>query len=115
MTCSVCGYPDRRIWPPSNDASKFNDIASENWMFLSSCTSCEALWCGVPYEPYASFTYYVLWERTKEEWFDEINSNDGVKLHDWHLNELNQHRHSLIIVSEVLVETLLASYNYLSN
>jgi len=95
MNCSKCGNPDRKIWPPSAEVPDFTDIASENWMSLARCSKCGVLWVGVPYEPYASFMYYVVWSKEEKEWREEIQKNEGAALHAWHKNQLKTFEGSL--------------------
>lgn len=95
MTCSQCGKPERHIWPPCNQAEKLTEIACEHWMSLSRCSSCDALWVGVPYEPYASFTYFVIWEKTEEQWQQAMAQLKGNALFAWHTQQLKAHEHTL--------------------
>ena len=95
MSCSVCGKPERHIWPATSEGQKFDVIASENWMDLCRCASCGALWVGVGYEPYAMYIYFVTWERTEEEWHNEIATLKGASVHAWHKEQLKEHEHTL--------------------
>jgi len=95
MNCTVCKSPRRKVWPPLSNLPPFDDVASKNWMSLSECSACETLWACVPYEPYASFPYYVVWVKTESEWQKEISENDGSYLHEWHKQELLKHKSTL--------------------
>ncbi|MHC4063925.1 MAG: hypothetical protein ACYSUI_05420 [Planctomycetota bacterium] len=64
-------------------------------MLLCRCSSCGALWAGVPYEPYASFTYFVAWEGAEEEWRNAIGKEEGAALHAWHKEQLKVYEHTL--------------------
>lgn len=93
--CVTCGYPERKIWPPTGQAPKFKGMASKNWMSLVECPECGTLWVGVPYEPYASFIYYVPWDKSIEQWETEIALQDGSNLHAWHKEQLIKSKNTL--------------------
>lgn len=95
MTCSTCGSPERKIWPPSSQVPKFKGLGSENWMSLVECPECCTLWAGVPYEPYASFVYYVKWVKSIEQWKFEIDHQGGSNLHAWHKEQLIKYKNTL--------------------
>lgn len=95
MTCRICGYPERKIWPPTSQAPKFKRVASENWMSLVECVECGTLWTGVPYEPYASFIYYVPWDKSIGQWKIAIDLQDGSNLHTWHKGQLIKYSNTL--------------------
>lgn len=95
MSCTKCGSPERKIWPPSGEAPKFTDVGSENWMTLVRCPKCGQLWAGVPYEPYASFMYYIAWCQEEQEWKNEIHKEEGTALHTWHKNQLKKYESTL--------------------
>ncbi|MBE0449036.1 MAG: hypothetical protein IBX64_13260 [Actinobacteria bacterium] len=83
------------IWPPSSEAPKFTDIDSANWMTLERCSKCGQLWAGVPYEPYASFMYYVAWPQEEREWKTQIQKDEGAALHSWHKSQLKTYSSTL--------------------
>lgn len=70
-------------------------MASKNWLALASCRPCGSLWVGVPYEPYASFTYYVLWPKSEEAFENEAGIGGGRDLHAWHKDQLKQSKSTL--------------------
>jgi hypothetical protein len=83
MTCAHCHYPSRSLWtfdaPP-----EFEELAAKNYMGLCRCPKCAQLWCGVPYEPHASFWFWVAWPYSAEEWHTLIEREDGRLLGEWH-------------------------------
>lgn len=95
MTCKTCGNPERKIWPPVSQVPKFKGLGSENWMLLVECPECGNFWAGVPYEPYASFVYYVTWDKSIEQWKLEIGQKDGSNLHAWHKKQLLMYKNTL--------------------
>jgi len=95
MTCSECGFPERRIWPPSSATPHFVDVGAENWMVLSQCPECGTFWAGVPYEPHASFMYYVVWQESEDTWREKIEENEGLLLHTWHKIQLKKFEKTL--------------------
>ena len=95
MTCKNCEFPIRKVWPPLGNVPKFIDIDSQNWMSLSKCGSCKTLWVSVPYEPYASFKYSVVWNKNETQWKNEISKDEGKELHNWHKSELLKYRDTL--------------------
>lgn len=95
MPCSICESPLRKIWPPVSPYPELDDVDSCNWMSLSECKLCKTLWACVPYEPYASFKYSVVWGKSKAEWSREIRLNKGKNLHDWHNSQLLIYKDSL--------------------
>jgi len=104
MSCAICEFPERKVWPPLNCVPSFQDISSKNWMSLSECSSCQTLWVCVPYEPYASFPYYVVWSKNKSDWQQEIIEKDGAYLHEWHKQELIKHKGTLTIKDIAAIE-----------
>ena len=73
------------MWPPSSAAPKWERVEVGNWIELLRCPGCDRLWCAVPYEPYGSFPYSVLWLRTIEEWRQLHEYDDeALTLHRWH-------------------------------
>jgi hypothetical protein len=55
----------------------FERRGARNWLTLFKCAACGQLWVGVPYEPYASFLYQVLWNGSETDWSKQVEQDDG--------------------------------------
>jgi len=95
ISCDLCGYPSRRVWPPSSKCPKFQQVESKNWMTLAACPSCDVRWVGVGWEPYASFEYWVPWEHSDNQWNAEIDDGEGRRIHKWHHEQLKTNEDTL--------------------
>nr|WP_147664731.1 hypothetical protein [Candidatus Prometheoarchaeum syntrophicum]QEE17847.1 hypothetical protein DSAG12_03685 [Candidatus Prometheoarchaeum syntrophicum] len=86
MECNNCEAPKRKIYGPHkkrpNKDLEEADIG--NWVMLLRCPKCEKLWVSVPYEPYASFEYLILWDFTKEDWRMIHDLDNASTIHEWH-------------------------------
>lgn len=81
--CAECGAPERRLWSFALYRT-FKVVAVENWMSLKECEACGRLWCEVPHEPYASFSFWTLWPGTREQWARLILKDAGRACPGWH-------------------------------
>jgi hypothetical protein len=83
MECEYCESDRRKLWP-ANRAPKLEEVAAGNWQKLLKCSQCKALWVEVPYEPYASYKYVVLWPFGLEAWTKLDSYDKGYSIQRWH-------------------------------
>ena len=104
MHCLKCHAPDRKLWPPVEGVPEFRCVDVGEWISLASCLECEALWTVVPWEPYASFPYWVVWPTVATEWRLLHDIDAGRALHEWHESEVRRLVKSLANVELAAVE-----------
>ncbi|MBN1125392.1 MAG: hypothetical protein JXA82_10315 [Sedimentisphaerales bacterium] len=49
----------------------------------------------MPYEPYASYMYFVQWEKSSKEWHNVYSLDDGEELQKWHKKQLQTFKMTL--------------------
>ncbi|MTJ00373.1 MAG: hypothetical protein FH752_17315 [Marinobacter adhaerens] len=67
-----------------------------NWISLKLCPECGTLWCFVPYEPYASFSFLVKWPYDEKCFGSIAEIGDARVLHEWHGAFLRENWRSLV-------------------
>lgn len=103
-TCSFCRAPERQLWPPDSRQDGLQTEQRGDWMLLDRCPNCGWLWCRVPYEPYASFSYAVLWRHTDGDWQHVYDADDGETLHQWHKATVQRRAASLSAEDQAKLE-----------
>ncbi len=81
--CETCERPERSLWTFLN-YPKLLEVVVGNWVMLRRCPECEALWCEVPHEPYASFVFLTAWPYDEQTWQSVHEIENGIVLHEWH-------------------------------
>jgi hypothetical protein len=81
--CDSCRAPDRELYGPGH-APHLSDLDNGNWISLSACAACGALWCVSCYEPYAAYQYGVRWTFSAGDWRHAHDLDDGRTLLRWH-------------------------------
>jgi len=102
--CSDCQAPTKQLWVPSSSTPDFIVVHRGDWISLEQCASCKSFWVEVPYEPYASFPYRVLWTKSADEWKSIYAVDRGKTLHKWHSVRIRQLAHSLTREDKEAVE-----------
>jgi hypothetical protein len=64
-------------------------------MCLRRCPECSQLWCEVPHEPYASFTFLTAWPYDQEAWQRVHDLDNAATLHEWHDAVIRENRKGL--------------------
>lgn len=88
--CQTCDRPTRSLWTYDN-YPKLVDVTVGNWMSLQRCSECGALWCSVPHEPYASFTFLTAWPYDERAWQAIHDIDEARHLHEWHDAVIREH------------------------
>ncbi len=88
-TCANCDAPDRDLYGPGRRPALL-EVAVGNWISLSRCATCEALWCASPYEPYAAYEYIVRWTHGPSGWRQAHDLDDGRTLLRWHATAIRR-------------------------
>lgn len=83
VMCRTCESEKRDIWTYLK-IPEIPDIKVANWISLKKCSECNALWCEVPYEPYASFKFLVKWPYGLEQFNYVSQIDNALILHEWH-------------------------------
>lgn len=81
--CDTCGRPQRSLWTFEN-YPQLAEVKVGNWIALQRCPECSALWCEVPHEPYASFTFLTAWPFDEQAWQSVHDIDEARPLHEWH-------------------------------
>lgn len=81
--CSTCESPERVLWTYASYPT-LDEVALGNWMCLRRCPDCGHLWCEVPHEPYASFTFLTSWPYAQDDWQRIHDQDNATTLHEWH-------------------------------
>ena len=81
--CDTCGRPRRELWT-FLEYPELTEVAVGSWMSLRRCPACKALWCEVPHEPYASFTFLTFWPYDEATWQAVHDLDAAQTLHEWH-------------------------------
>ncbi|WP_145260352.1 hypothetical protein [Planctomycetes bacterium Pan216] len=79
----TCRSDRKRVWGPRTDIPELPEVWVGRWIRLLRCLECETLWVASPFEPYASFPYLVVWDRTIEEFASVHAVDDGALCHEW--------------------------------
>ena len=93
VNCTNCQAPERGLWVSfgTHRQPKLTETERGNWTSLQLCEQCGALWCFVPYEPYASFPYLVRWPHDPITWRRVHDRDAGLTLSRWHSHMVRQH------------------------
>ncbi|MCH6259411.1 hypothetical protein MLD52_22845 [Puniceicoccaceae bacterium K14] len=94
MNCSHCQIHERRLWTFQARLG-FEEVEKGNWIFLKRCPQCDQLWCEVPHEPFASFSFWAAWPYSIKEWKRLSETEEALILHEWHTNVIREEFDSL--------------------
>ena len=89
MSCTNCEAPTRLVWPANRGTRReFCELGHMGyWTMPIECAACGAIWIRVAHEPFASFTYDVLWQYSIGDWIrlhDTDRERFGQVVLEWH-------------------------------
>lgn len=102
--CSTCQSHIRHLWGPNQQKLELRTIHDGYWISLQQCPECDTYWVYSPYEPYASFSYWVKWLGNSDSW-ETIHSHDnGATIRAWHKMEIRKHWRKLPATDQQAIE-----------